>query len=265
MRLAATSLVVGTPAVKPLIPMLREALAKATSDDERSSLSLLLAHAEWVAEDGPALKTTSASLLRQYPDSYTAIGLAGFSDALLKDWKDWDQMLDSRIAKHSDDEQLLRMKAEEANEEGNFALTRATVQKIIDAGKATANDYNLYAWSALFDGKLDADVSRAAQQASMLTQNASFSVLHTLACIYAAQGKTAEAGELLLKAMTSENLIEPNEAVWFGYGLIYEQYGVKDAAIEAYRKVERPEGRIGPDDTYVLAQVRLKALGAAAR
>jgi len=39
---------------------------------------------------------------------------------------------------------------------------------------------------------------------------------------------------------------------------------VNDAAIEAYRKVERPEGRIAPTSTYVLAKARLKALAASA-
>jgi hypothetical protein len=50
--------------------------------------------------------------------------------------------------------------------------------------------------------------------------------------------------------------------VWFGFGSIYEQYGVNDAAINAYRKVEKPDGPIGATDTWVLAQIRLKALGA---
>ena len=43
---------------------------------------------------------------------------------------------------------------------------------------------------------------------------------------------------------------------------IYEQYGVLDAAIAAYRKVEKPEGPITPTDTFVLAQTHLKALHA---
>jgi Tfp pilus assembly protein PilF len=86
--------------------------------------------------------------------------------------------------------------------------------------------------------------------------------MHTLACIYANQGRTVEARDLLLKAMAEEHLSEPNSSVWYALASIYEQYGVTDAAIEAYRKVERPEGRINPTSTWVLAQARLKALGA---
>jgi predicted TPR repeat methyltransferase len=69
---------------------------------------------------------------------------------------------------------------------------------------------------------------------------------------------------MLLKAMTVDNLSEPNAEVWYGFGSIYEQYGVNDAAVAAYKKVERPAGRIGTTSTYSLAQARLKTLGAAA-
>jgi len=62
--------------------------------------------------------------------------------------------------------------------------------------------------------------------------------------------------------MTIANLSEPNQEAWYGFGSIYEQYGVNDAAVDAYKRVQKPEGRIGPTSTYVLAQVRLKALGA---
>jgi len=260
MRLAAAALVSSTVAVKPLLPAIHEAFEKAANDKDRESLNLLLALAAWQAEDGPLLRKAAQTLLEANPDSYAAAALVGNADTLLKDFGHWNQMLDSRIAAHPDDEQYLRLKASEANEQSNFTLTRATVQKIIDLGKASANDYNLYAWSALFDHHLDEAVNKAAQQASMLTQNANPSVLHTLACVYAAQGKTAEAVELLQKTMAANNLIEPNSSIWFGYGLIYEQYGVTDAAIDAFRQVERPVGRIGADDTWVLAVAHLKAL-----
>jgi len=53
---------------------------------------------------------------------------------------------------------------------------------------------------------------------------------------------------------------EPNDAVWFGYASLYEQYGIDDAAIEAYEKVEKQVGHIDVASTYLLAQTRLKAI-----
>ena len=131
----------------------------------------------------------------------------------------------------------------------------------MDKGTAKAGDYNDYGWSALFDNTVNDAAMKAARQAMMLTNNASFSEMHTLACLYAAAGKTTEARDLLLKAMGLENWAHPNPALWYGFGSIYEQYGITDAAIRAYGEVEKPLGRIGPTSTYLLAQAHLKNLG----
>jgi Tfp pilus assembly protein PilF len=91
-------------------------------------------------------------------------------------------------------------------------------------------------------------------------QNSSFADLHTLACLYAAQGKTTEARQLLLDSMAAGNQAEPNASVWFGFGSIYEQLGENDAAIAAYHRVTAPDGAINPIDTYNPAQASLKRL-----
>jgi hypothetical protein len=53
----------------------------------------------------------------------------------------------------------------------------------------------------LFETSVDADAIQAAQQANSLSNNSRFADLHTLACLYAAQGKTTEAKQVLLQAM----------------------------------------------------------------
>lgn len=259
---AAASLIAAYPAIREQLPALQADWDKAATDQERLNLGLLLADGYATVQDGPALKKVDADILAKYPDSYVAIELAGEADALLKDWSHSKSVLEAQLAKHPDDESLLRIKARFAEGQGDFALSRQILQKLFDNGKATYNDYNGYAWSALYDGKIDADVIKAAQQANMLNNNTGFGEMHTLACLYAVQGRTSEARDLLLKAMKVQSLSEPNSEIWFGLASIYEQYGVTDAAIEAYRKVEKPEGRIDPTSTWLLAQARLKALGA---
>ena len=266
MKLAAASLIATSPSsvasLLEMLPAIRSQWEKEAREARRTDLGLLLGYAYSAVQDGAGLKKVSSEILAQYPDSYVAIELAGDADLLNKDWSDWNQMLDPRVAKHPDDENLLRLKQRSAEARGDFAAARATGQLLMDKGKANANDYNGYAWTGLFDGKVDAAVVKAAQQANMLGQNANFGEIHTLACIYAFQGKTSEARQLLLKAMTAGNFSEPNSEIWYGFGSIYEQYGVKDAAMEAYRKVEKPEGAISPTSTYILAQAHLKILGA---
>lgn len=262
MQLAAEALIADTPAIKSMLPDLRAAWAKTPAGDRRLNLSLLLAHGYESAEDGTQLKEVAAEVLNGAPDSYTAIGLMGGADDLLKDWEGWKQMLESRLAKHPEDESLLRMKAQYLESHGDWAVVRATMQTLFDQGKASADDYNMYGWTALFDNSVNDDAIKAARQSTMLTNNANFNDMHTLACLYAVHGQTSEARELLLKAMQAGSLNEPNSAVWYGFGSLYEQFGVNDAAIAAYEKVEKPAGRISPSDTYVLAQARLTALKA---
>jgi predicted Zn-dependent protease len=260
MQWAATALIADNSAVKERIPDLRAAWEKASASDARLNFALLLANAYRTAEDGTHLKEIAGEILKSYPESYTAIGLATGADELLKDWDDWKQMLDAQLAKHSSDETLLRMKASYYETHGEWPAARATIQVLIDKGKATAEDYNRYGWSALFDNSVNDEAIKAARQGATLTNNSSFDELHTLACLYAAQGKTAEARDLLLKTMRAYYMTVPSDVLWYVYASLYEQYGVNDAAIEAYEKVEKPEGYISATRTYVLAQNRLKAL-----
>jgi tetratricopeptide (TPR) repeat protein len=259
---AAASLVADNPGIRELLPALQADLKNATNEQERLNLELILCTGYTTVQDGTALKAISSEMIAKYPDSYVAIEFVADADALQKDWSNSNSILTAQLTKHPEDENLLRLKARAAEAQGDFAQARATRQKLFDNGKATSYDYNGYAWAALFDNKIDVDVIKAAQQSNMLSHNASFNDMHTLACLYANQGRTVEARDLLLKAMTVANLSEPDSAVWYALGSIYEQYGVTDAAIEAYRRVERPEGRIYPTSTWLLAQARLKVLGA---
>jgi Tfp pilus assembly protein PilF len=97
-----------------------------------------------------------------------------------------------------------------------------------------------------------------------MNKNSGFAELHTLACIYAAQGKTTEARKVLEEAMYAGNMPEPNSPVWYALGLIYEQYGAKAAALDAYRHVQAHEfddhTYVDPLSTYILAQNRIQEL-----
>jgi Flp pilus assembly protein TadD len=108
------------------------------------------------------------------------------------------------------------------------------------------------------------DALKAAQHSTEVSKNSTFADLHTLACIYAAEGRTTEARQTLDQAMYAGNQPQPNSEVWFALGLIYEQYGATDAALAAYRRVQAHEfddhTYIDPEATYVLAQARIQAL-----
>jgi tetratricopeptide (TPR) repeat protein len=260
MKWAAAALVADNPAVISLIPDLRIAGEKSPNDETRMNFAMLLATALRTAEDGVHLKEIATEILKKYPDSYTAIGFAGRADESQKDWNDWKQILDAQLSLHPSDETLIRMKVNYLEAHGEWAAARSTLQTLIDKGKATAGDYDRYAWSVLFDNSVNDDAVKAARQSVTLTNSSSFDELHTLACLYAAQGKTNEARDLVVKTMRAFNMEEPNDSLWLVLAIMYEKFGIDDAAIEAYEKVRKPEGHIWASSTYLLAQSRLKAL-----
>lgn len=259
-EIAAASLLTKSANSVVLVPRLVAMRDKAVAGQDRTNLELLLTSIYLDAGDGQNASLLAQELLKEYPDSATAIRLAGQSYVLLKDWPAWTAMLGSRLAKRPNDRNLLEQEAAEAEAEGDFVRAQKSLRTLLDSGEAQGIDYNNYAWLSLFQATADTRAIEAAQQANLLSKNMSFADLHTLACVYAAQGRTTEARQILLEAMSSGNLGEPDGAIWFGFGLIYEQYGQPAAAIAAYKRVAKPEGTISPIDTFVLAQARLKAL-----
>ena len=114
-------------------------------------------------------------------------------------------------------------------------------------------------YALLLPGPIEQSAIDVAQRANDLSKNANFAILHTLACVDAEAGKTSQARDLLLKAMDSLHLEEPNSEVWFGFALIAEQYGVLDAAEQMYSRVEKPKVDY-PGTSYVIAQQHLTML-----
>jgi tetratricopeptide (TPR) repeat protein/transglutaminase-like putative cysteine protease len=263
MRLAGISLLAGSMDAKPYLGEIAELQAKATGQ-RQTELDLLLATAAIGAEQPAVALPAAKRLLEQEPDSLTALRLAGSSYGQQHDTAGWLALLAPRLAKKPKDRDLLQQEMFAYEAAGEFAAARKAEQAVLDSGKATSSDYNSYAWLGLFDDHVGEAEVKAAQQSNMLSKNGSFADLHTLACIYAALGRTTEARQVLAQAMEAGNMGTPNSEVWYALGLIYEQYGETEAALEAYRRVKAHEfddhTYVDPSSTYVLAQARVKAL-----
>ena len=66
---------------------------------------------------------------------------------------------------------------------------------------------------------------------------------------------------MILKAMQAGGLEEPNEASWYVFGRIAEQFGEYEAAGSAYRRLKAPTPeQDSPTATYYLAKTRLDLL-----
>ena len=263
MRLAAVSLLAGSMDAKPYLAEIAAAREKA-SGQRQTDLDLMLAVCAMNAEQAAIGMPAANRLLEQEPDSTVALNLVGQGYELQNDPAGWQALLAPRLAKKSGDRDLLAAQSSAYELAHDFKSAQAISQKVLDSGKATASDYNRYAWLGLFHNDLGDDITKAAQQSSQMLKNSNFEVLHTLACIYAAQGKTPEARQVLQEAMDAGSQVEPNSSVWYALGLIYEQYGAKVAALDAYRRVQAHEWDdhtyIAPTSAYVLAQGRIRAL-----
>lgn len=263
MRLAAISLLAGSMDAKPYLAEIAADREKA-SGQRQTDLDLLLAVSAMDAEQ-PAIGMPAAKrLMEQEPDSVIALNLAAQGYQLQNDPASLQALLAPRLAKKPGDRDLLVAETQAYELAHNFKAAQETQQKVLDSGKATVNDYNSYAWLGLFHNDLGEDIIKAAQQSAQMGKNSGFAELHTLACIYAAQGKTTEARQVLREAMDAGNMGEPTSEVWYALGLIYEQYGEKKAALDAYRRVQAHEFDdhtfVSPGSTYVLAQSRIREL-----
>ena len=259
-RVAAMMLLAAKDLKGPYLNAMVDARNNATSDAVRTNLNLVLARAYAAQQQWPELLAVAEELMKVSPDSYTAFQFAIAAYAGLKRFEQGEKLVQARLQKYPDEPDYIRSAAQLARNRGDFGKALEILKSLIDRGRANANDLNLYAWDALFiPGKVDQDALDAAHRSNDLTKNSNFAILHTLACLYAATGKTKEARELLLKAMEEGGLGEPDSAIWLGLATIAEQYGEIEAARAMYARVEKPTND-SANSNYALAQIHLAAL-----
>lgn len=238
---------------------LKQARDAAKTDAERTRLTLVIAYADSATKRWDDLLAASQELLKATPSSVRAFTLAATAYRQLKRYDDWSKLVQEKMKQYPDEQAYTRSAAELEADRKQAEKSRAILKGIIDKGDATASDLNQYAWYALLvPAPITDKTLELAHRADELSKN-NFNIIHTLACVYAQAGKTSQAREYLLKAMEAAQLEEPNSEVWFGFGLIAEQYGVLDAAESMYRRVEKPEFEY-TSSTYAIAQQHLAML-----
>jgi tetratricopeptide (TPR) repeat protein len=168
------------------------------------------------------------------------------------------KLAQSRLEKMPRDVDAVRGLAEVAMSSGDFAASEKYYRQVIDELSPTDSDYNSVAWTALFTAK---NFEKAIEDARRATDNGTDNppALHTLAALYAETGKTLEAREVLMKRLDVAGREEPNSDDWYVLGRIAESYGVRDAALAAYKRVEKPKVDLS-GSSYQLAQHRLSTM-----
>lgn len=235
----------------------------AKTDMDRARLNMVLAHAYSAQERWSEMLPIALDLIKALPTSLRAFDIISTAYTGLKRFDDWGKLVQARRAEHPDELEYVRAAARIAAYRAQFGKAREIIKTIMDKGQSNSEDLNLYAWFALaLPGPVDQEAIDTGVRATDLSKN-SFAIQHTLGCVYAQSGKTTQARELLLKAMDDNHLAEPNAEIWFGFGLIAEQYGAADAAQKMFARVEKPKTEY-PSSSYALAQKHLANLKGAA-
>jgi tetratricopeptide (TPR) repeat protein len=262
-QVAAAALLSSHKQVEPLLPVLKAARDKATMQTDMTNLDLILFDVYTTLERWSEALSTMEGVLRAYPDSDRAFDGYQFAARKLRNWEALESAARQRLERSPDDERAIVSQAMAATAQGNFAKSLELLRTQISNPKAQIDLLNNYAWNGLFVSPAPSDMVDIGQRAAQLTNNRNFSVLHTLASVCAEIGRPAEARKLILAAMDRIDLEEPNEAAWYVFGRIAEQYGQMDAALAAYRRVKpkKPEDPLDNDSAWALARRRAKLMG----
>jgi tetratricopeptide (TPR) repeat protein len=242
------------------VALLEGARKAAATEPAKTNILLALLEGYGIQQDYSSELPIAASIFQQYPESKRAFFANTFCLRALGRFDEAEDLAEKRLKKMPDDIDALRALAYTASAREDYRAAHDWNQKIVDTGKAEAQDLNGLAWETLFYGRAEGPDIDTAIRATQMSQNAP-NILHTLACLYAEAGRTKEAREVLIQAMDLKELDEPDPDYWYALGRIAEQYGEKEVALADYAKVTKPKQAMQiPDSTYRLAQNRLQVL-----
>jgi tetratricopeptide (TPR) repeat protein/transglutaminase-like putative cysteine protease len=259
MRLAAALLMpskeLGAHALKILLP----AREKAANDEERTRIDHAIA-LTWILQEEETAKLVELTqrLAASAPDSGVMFNMLTAALSNLDRNDEVIKLANERLARMPKDDDAIRALGQASMHKGDYASSDKYYRQVVDELRPTSGDYNNMAWNALLSGK---DLEKALEDARLAMQSGGGSaLLHTLASLYAETGKSLEAREALLKSMDDAGRDEPAPHDWYVLGRIAENYGATDAAVAAYKRVDKPKESVA-SSTWVLAERRMKAIG----
>lgn len=260
-RLATALLLADCAMGERALPLLSSVDENALSATDRLSLDLARGKVYLELDRWADLQAVAQRLVAAVPTSSLAFRYQQWAGIQLQQWDTVEAASRDRLARLPDDSIAREMLVHRAEARGSFGDIPVIMQPLIDSGRATASDYNQYAWTSLLKQPVPEQAVEAARMAYDETQGRSLAINHTLACVYAASGKPREARDLLLKGMEQVGIAEPDDSAWYGFGLVAEAYGDAESARDYYAHVQRPrKGVIQASSVYALSQARLKAL-----
>ncbi|HEX7678356.1 MAG TPA: hypothetical protein VF713_09540, partial [Thermoanaerobaculia bacterium] len=258
-RLAAASLMSSKTHAKDGVPVLIALRGGVPTDEAKTAVDVAIVADYIILSDWNKSMPIAERLSKANPDS--GFAFSTWITALVQTGRHEEALTiaKARLARLPKDEYAMRAMARIYASKGDYDAAVTWAQRTVDEVNPTTNDYNEAAWMALFTGKgLDRAIDDA-RRATADEAHASYGSLHTLAALYAESGKSTESRQTLLTAMDRKATDEPGSDDWFVLGRIAENYGIRDAALAAYKRVEK--GELTGTSTWELTQRRLGVIG----
>jgi len=241
------------------IPVLLAMREKAANDRTKSWIDVALSAAYATRKDWKSVVPIAERLNAAYPDSDSVFSTHVFALSLSGRTADAEELAKKRLAKKPKDDEALRALSSNAAKARDYASAAKYAEQIVDELSPTQNDYNNAAWFELFVGNVTHAMENA-RRATAEESQTSAAALHTLATLYAETGKNIEARDALLRTLDKSRRDQPDSSDWYVLGRMAENYGVRDAALAAYKRVVKKDQNDGAS-VWELAQRRLVAMG----
>lgn len=264
-RCAAAALAAETAdeSVRPLLERCRQEATAAEDAGRQLALDLALLKLELAQHRYTAASAVAQRLITAYPKSQTAFQLLAASLALLEDRAALRRLAEERLQAHPEDEKARRLLAQIAGADGDLPLAETWLRQLAEATKPEPGVLNDLAWNQLLQGRADSQALDWAQRAATASEYHNSAFLHTLAALYAEQGKVQEAYKILLQALDERPDPSPTLHDWYVIGRLAEQYGLPEEARRIYRRALPATSAKSADrtDSRYLIEQRLELLG----
>lgn len=237
---------------------LEELREKTAGESVRLLIDRVLARGYGIAEEWGKAVAPARRLVAKEPDSGAAFVALATALSYTGGNAECEALAKARLERLPNDRDALRALSQNAAATFDFVAAERYAQQIVEHTPERA-DYNNAAWYGLLAGNLEHAMENAQKATAGERGRGAAASLHTLAAVYAEKGKTLEAREALLNSMEQRQHDQPRDEEWYVLGRIAEVYGVREAAIAAYKRVEKnetPQGDIWRLTSRRLGQIK---------
>ena len=258
-RCAAAALAIDESEAEAL-PILRACRTAATTEERQVALDAALGAAALAQKRWEELRDVAQRLGAARPQAEEPFVMETLALRRLGRTAAIADLAKRRLASLPADRRAALTLARVAMEKGDLDDAERRFRDLAGSPGAGVEELNSLAWLLLVRGHADDQALELAQRAAQQPRGKTHGVLHTLGALLAERGRTSEAYQVMVQAINAADEAVPDEADWYVFGRMAEQYGLPEVARGLYARVEKPtDGEAF--STFHLARARLATLG----